>query len=287
MEKIITISKNSFKYLSDVLRTFFRGELNILLAVGMILGYVNRFIKIGIYPRRVTMPNGTSFFTNNASTISINAFDHYVKKEYSQHPDFIPKKSWLVLDVGACIGLYTIYASKLVGDQGCVIAFEPNPYSYYWLKKNIILNKLSNVQVFPIALADYDGFSDFYCLIEGNIGESSLLSKHILRSGRNYILIKVLTKRLDSLLEKNRNVLSKYDQVDLVKIDVEGAELRVLKGSDKFLQKQSILRFIIECHLNLTSFPSIMDFLKTYGYTIERVVTFSKVKKIIYAKATR
>lgn len=285
--KIKTISTNLLDYYTNVLSNFFKGKLNTSLSIGLLISYPDRFMRLGIYPRKVMTPEGLKLLINDSSTLSINVFDHYIKKEYLCHKDYIPRKNWLVLDIGAHIGLYTLYASRLVKDQGLVIAFEPNLFIYHWLRKNIILNKLVNVKTFPIALAEEDNISDFYCIVKGNTGQSSLFKKGILKSKGKYIKFKVLTRQLDSFLEKNLKQLQRFSQIDLVKIDAEGAELRILEGAKRLLQKQYIQRLIVEVHLDIVDYADVMEFLKTYDYRVEKIISFNNVKRIIYVKAIK
>jgi FkbM family methyltransferase len=61
-----------------------------------------------------------------------------------------PKEGWIVLDAGAYIGLYSLRASRLVGPEEFIVAFEPNPYAFYWLESNLKLNGVKNVKALPM-----------------------------------------------------------------------------------------------------------------------------------------
>lgn len=216
----------------------------------------------------------------------MNIPDQYVRKEYELHKEYIPRLGWIALDIGAYIGLYTLRAARLVGKYGKVIAFEPNPYAWYWLKKNIELNKANNVQLYPVALGDKDTVIEFYCVTHGNIGASSAHREHIMRKPEvnKYLVTYVPMYRLDSLIPK---LLHRDQHIDLVKIDVEGFELNVLHGASYTLQKQLILRLVIEVHLDVVKERSVIAFLQEYGYKIDKIASFDHVKKIIYAKTAR
>ncbi|MCS7109719.1 MAG: FkbM family methyltransferase [Candidatus Micrarchaeota archaeon] len=73
----------------------------------------------------------------------------------------IIKKGELFIDVGAYKGFYSLIASELVGEDGKVLAFEPNYKSFEILVKNIKLNSISNIIALNIALSDFDGRASF------------------------------------------------------------------------------------------------------------------------------
>ena len=85
---------------------------------------------------------------------------YFLKPKYEEkYLDFFyPKKGDVVLDVGSHVGKYTIYAGKLVGKKGKVIAIEANPYNYQQLLRNIKLNNLVDiVKAYNIAASDVNG----------------------------------------------------------------------------------------------------------------------------------
>jgi FkbM family methyltransferase len=122
------------------------------------------------------------------------------------------------VDVGANIGYFTLLAARCVGPAGRVIAFEPSPRTREELAGNIALNAASNVLIGAEALSDCEGEATFYEGPEDHCGISSLRS---IRDATR--LVRVRTARLDDLLTPGR-------RVGLVKIDVEGAEARVVEG---------------------------------------------------------
>ena len=134
------------------------------------------------------------------------------------------------LDVGANEGLYSLFASVRVGPSGSVWAFEPSKREIERIAANLELNNLRNVHSLPIALADRDG-------------EGSLLIAGYEHEGHNtlggFVYDTVLQeeylvplRRLDSVVDE-----WKIDRVDFIKIDVEGAELKVLAGAQETLQR--------------------------------------------------
>jgi hypothetical protein len=77
----------------------------------------------------IKLPGKIRIFINDAATLSVNIPDHYLRREYMKHPDYVPSKGWIVFDIGAYVGIYSLWASKLV-DDGFVVAFEPNPLAF-------------------------------------------------------------------------------------------------------------------------------------------------------------
>jgi FkbM family methyltransferase len=126
-----------------------------------------------------------------------------------------------VMDVGANWGLYSLLISRAVGPSGKVYAFEPVPEIFARLKEHIALNNATNVIPVPIALSDEKGTAKMS--VKG--GGSSLFR----RVSDEFVEVQV--ERLDDFVERE-----KIERVDAIKIDVEGAELKVIRGADKTLQ---------------------------------------------------
>jgi FkbM family methyltransferase len=138
-----------------------------------------------------------------------------------------------VIDVGANIGWYTIIASKLVGKNGSVIAFEPDPENYEFLKRNILANECDNVILEPKALSNVNGTLTLY-LDDENKGKHSIVFDQ--KGGA----IQIEAIKLDDYLE------NRLKQVDFVKIDVEGAEPMVLEGMKRTIASHPSIRLVVE-----------------------------------------
>jgi len=124
------------------------------------------------------------------------------------------------VDAGACYGIYTLAASKMVGRQGRVIAFEPASRAFRVLRKNIALNRLTNVLAYPLALTETEGKVPLYH--HPNVGCDSLGKDHSFTETAE----EVATESLDNVLRK-----IPVDGVDVIKMDVQGAEELVLRGA--------------------------------------------------------
>jgi FkbM family methyltransferase len=123
-----------------------------------------------------------------------------------------------VVDVGANIGYYTVIMSRLVGPQGRVVAFEPEPANLALLKKNLELNDIHNVTVMEQAVAERCSRGHLY-LSPDNLGDHRLLDA---AGGRKSLPVDIVS--LDSCPHLDGSA------VDFVKIDTQGAELSVLNG---------------------------------------------------------
>ena len=138
--------------------------------------------------------------------------------------DKILSAGQVFVDVGANLGIYTLPASKIVGKRGRVLAFEPSAQSFPLLAKNIALNGLTNVLAFPVALAQKNGRA---WLHRGpNPGLNSMGKDPSWKEQGE----EIVTESLDQALQQAR-----IDRVDLIKMDVQGAEELVLRGASKTL----------------------------------------------------
>jgi FkbM family methyltransferase len=144
------------------------------------------------------------------------------------------KKGDTVLDVGANVGYYTVLASKLVGAKGKVYAFEPDRRNVELLNKNIKLNNCLNVEVVPLALGAKNKIS-YFLSDKTNPGESRI-SEKVTRE-----LVRV--KTLDTLVRER-----KIKKVDVIKLDVEGGEVDVLRGAKTLLTTSRNLKLFTECN---------------------------------------
>ncbi len=133
-----------------------------------------------------------------------------------------------VVDVGANVGVYTSLFAQLVGSSGRVIALEPAPDNWRALNKALTTNRWNNVEIYQVAAADQSGRMCFERSFY-NSGNNALC----LESGRDGAE-SVEVVRLDDLLAGRR--------VDFIKIDVQGWEAAVLRGSEQTLERNRPLR---------------------------------------------
>jgi FkbM family methyltransferase len=178
---------------------------------------------------------------------------------------FDPKKDDTVIDVGAHLGRYALISANKVGKGGKVIAIEANPLVFQKLNKNLELNRFTNVTSLNYAVYSTKGKIKLFFPNEGlkNTLFNTVVSDRAISSEK---YIEVNADTLDNILYSlNINPMN----VNWVKIDVEGAELEVLKGATNILAKGQDISLLIEIHnvsdgKNLNE--NIMMMLKGYNF---------------------
>jgi FkbM family methyltransferase len=142
----------------------------------------------------------------------------------------------LILDIGANLGAYSIPIAKGIQNiGGKVIGFEPQRIIYYQLCGNIIINRLDNYEAINKAIGDFEGEIEIpYINYENNIniGAFSLEDKY--RKKLNIDMYMMKDKYRVPITKLNSLITEKFPA--LIKIDVEGLELNVLKGAESFLE---------------------------------------------------
>jgi len=132
-------------------------------------------------------------------------------------------------DVGANVGFYTLLFAELVGPLGKVFAFEPLPLNVGLLRRHVEMNGYGNVRIFPCALADFDGEASFEPGPNPSMGR-------IAPSGP----LRGPCARADTLLARGE-----VEAPDVIKIDVEGAEAEVLRGSQRVMERRPVILLAI------------------------------------------
>jgi FkbM family methyltransferase len=148
-----------------------------------------------------------------------------------------------LIDVGANSGIYTLRGARIVGPSGLVLSLEPNPEMLYVLARNIRRNRLTNVRIRGLGAADRCGEFSFY--ENFHMPNSFSLVKHDQRAHS----FSIAAVDLDSLVQWER-----IEHVDLIKIDAEGAEDRILRGAAKIIERSK---------------PVIIAEFTTKGLTVE------------------
>jgi len=168
------------------------------------------------------------------------------------------------IDLGASGGYHTLPLSCLCGPGGKVFAFEPNPESYLILKRSIQRNKLRNVFLHSYAVADRTGEMVFTSAgsIDG-LGHLVGLESD-LREDSEQIKYIVQTISIDEFIEKEA-----ISRIDLIKMDIEGAELLCLKGMKKTLQNYKPV--IIGEFGSEQKIKEGIEFFHLYGYLCNHI----------------
>jgi FkbM family methyltransferase len=135
------------------------------------------------------------------------------------------KKGMTVVDVGANMGWYTLLAARRVGDGGRVISIEPEPTNFSFLSKSVELNQFGHVRLLQECAAREEGTRTLFLELENLGGHSIVLSR-----GKGSILVRSTT--LDATFQELG-----VKNVDVMKVDVEGADAEVLSGCKRHLSQ--------------------------------------------------
>mgnify|MGYP001626460328 CR=1 FL=1 len=175
------------------------------------------------------------------------------------------RNSDLFIDVGANIGSYTILASAHIGSKS--LSIEPAPSSFINLSNNIHINKIDDkVRAYNLALGAQNGYANFTSLHDTTnhiVTEEKELNINI----NDIIKVKITT--LDEIINSNPDILL---PVILMKIDTEGFEKEVLRGSEKLLKKNELKAIIIE----LNEREQIDNILSKFGFKPFQYEPFSR-----------
>jgi FkbM family methyltransferase len=179
---------------------------------------------------------------------------------------FTPKEGDIVIDIGAHIGLYTIISSKRVGANGKVVAIEADPSNFEMLNSNIKLNQLTNVIPLNYAVHSKETKVKLY-LPSGESGftKYNTIMPNWINAQEKFVEVNANT--LDYLLQLNE---IRQEEVNWIKIDVEGAEFEVLKGATNVLSKSKDIAILMELHGPPHVYrPKVEEFVNLYNFKIE------------------
>lgn len=167
--------------------------------------------------------------------------------------NLVLQKGMVFVDVGANIGSHTINAARLVGPTGAVFAFEADPDTYRLLNENIESNGLRNVIVRQTCVSDHVGTLSFYK--HRDSAKSSIVDRG------ETLSVTLPSDKLDNLVPDRK--------IDVLKVDVEGAELSVLKGAGAIFQHRPpsvVLIEVFDIRDNTDKSEGIREVLEGYGY---------------------
>ena len=150
----------------------------------------------------------------------------------------VVKPGMTVLDIGGHIGFYTLLAAELVGNTGRVFAFEPEAENFAVLSKNVAAAKYANVQLLQKAVTDKVGEIQLFISSQGN-------DRHSVYENPRSILaephVNVASTSIDRFLEA-----AGWPRVDVIKMDIEGAEPLAIEGMTELLSRSDRLLILIE-----------------------------------------
>ena len=179
---------------------------------------------------------------------------------------FTPKQGDIVIDIGANIGRYTIISSKRVGANGKVVAIEADPSNFEMLNSNIKLNQLTNVIPLNYAVYSKETKIKLYLPeVESGFTKYKTIMPNWINTQEKFVEVNANT--LDYLLQLNQ---IRQEEVNWIKIDVEGAEFEVLKGATNVLSKSKDIAILMELHGPPHVYrPKVEEFVDLYNFKIE------------------
>ena len=173
----------------------------------------------------------------------------------------------IAFDVGAYIGVITLAIAKKLSATDQLFSFEPAKRNFQRLCENIKLNQYEN-NIYPIhcGVSNQDGVTK-YLKLKKDLGDSYLVSKediNIYDDSYEKIPTVSVTKYCE------RKIINK---IDILKIDAEGYDLKVLQGAKSLIENDSIYYIFIECqHLESKDGKEIIAMLTNNGYSIFYIV---------------
>lgn len=177
------------------------------------------------------------------------------------------KPQTTIIDIGTNFGYPALEFSRRVGPNGKVFCFEPLPENFRKLKYHVQENNLKNINLFPIALGNSHSEIEMELGSPNNAGQAKIISSKKSQENKKLKNIKVQQIPLDSFIDE-KNI----SKVDLLKIDVEGYEYKVLQGAKKLLQRDHPYLFIEVSDLLLkeqnSSAQELMTFLTNHSYNL-------------------
>ena len=172
----------------------------------------------------------------------------------------------VAVDAGANDGLYTLFLARRVGQSGRVLAFEPSQREFSRLQSNVDLNRLENVRLFDAALSNQDGEAQLRIAGYEHEGQNTL-GGFVYEDVETLRTERVRTLRLDSVVAE-----AGLQRLDFLKMDVEGAETRLLQGAETVLRdfRPVILFEVLDSALRqqMSSREELAQLLREAGYVL-------------------
>ena len=179
----------------------------------------------------------------------------------------------VVVDIGAYIGDFTIYASRMAY-AGKVLAYEPLLSTFQLLSKNIELNKSNNVDIFNVGISETNKKIKLFVPKNAEFGTSMM---DITKYGE-CVEVEALAISMREIITKN-----KLSKIDLLKIDCEGAEFEILSSTPKNIFSR-IKQIVLEYHqLNDMKVTDLVELLQSMNYNVQ-FIPKNKYTGYVYAK---
>lgn len=221
------------------------------------LGYHLSKLAPKNYPIRINLTNGLSFIVRSRTMDRSVVKEVWLKNIYNKHGIKVEKGD-TVIDIGAHIGVFSVYAAEL-SQTGKVYAFEPFTENYKALENHKAINKKDNLLIFNTGISNKDGAQTLHLSADNNTGGHSLHLKN--DSTRT---VEIQTTTLSGFCERE-----KINKIDFLKLDCEGAEFEILKSSEPVLK--IVNKIVMECHpYGNETVDGVVKILENNGFAVKR-----------------
>jgi FkbM family methyltransferase len=200
----------------------------------------------------------------------------YIREHHIWEPDEttliknILKPGQVFVDIGANIGYFSVLAASIVGSNGQIYAFEPEPRNFNLLNRNVKLNNQNNVDTHSIALSDKKETSKLY-LNDKNLGDHQLFPNQ-----------KSIHRRaIEIEKDLGDNIFSAHPRVNFIKLDTQGSEYHVLMGLEETIKRSSP-----DLSLLLEFTPNALSTAGTNGRALLELLCGLKFEFYLLSKAT-
>jgi len=236
--------------------------LRVLERMGFISGDLRYRLKNGL---KLTMKG------DSEDGDALVLWDIYVNAPYTrEHFSIEPGET--VVDIGAHVGIFATWVAT-VEPTTQIYAFEANPETYEYLKKNVRQNQLSNITLSGLAVSGRSGMIKLYMYEEGYASHTIYRSRAKAKSIPQSIEVETIT--LEEVFRRHE-----IRQIGLLKMDCEGAEYEILFATPKFILAK-IQKIAMEYHpVPGYSIEDLIRFLSLLNFKVKK---FSKNETILYA----
>ena len=254
---------------------------------GLLLFSKNSFIGSAtskLVPPNFTYPNPTYRVARQLGykiNVNLNDYNDWktywgLKEEEREELYKLAASARTVVDIGVNNGWVMINLANIIKkNSGHVYGFEPHPETFKRSFANISTNNISNATLYNLGCGDSVAEMKMVNVISTNSGQNRIVQDNALHSTKEVTVVKIVT--LDEQLKD-------VGKIDLVKIDVEGFEKKVLQGAINILKRDKPVLFIELDDMLLKSNDSsgfdLIAFLQQYGYNITHARTGKEVKRL-------
>lgn len=184
-------------------------------------------------PVRIELEPHVSFVINPSELVERQIYrNRYWEPEVWKGISSALREGAVFFDIGAHVGYYSLKSARVVGPSGRVVSFEPNPRTVKMLEANIRMSNAVNITVEPIACTDREQTVDLYSGAADNTGTASLSKENAQAFNAKTTPYRVRGRPIDDVVRE-----LDITRLDCMKLDVEGAETMVLRGSLETLKR--------------------------------------------------